>query len=1699
MDDNDRRFGVKAGKRPVSESTRITVSSRLEEFRNGTEPEMTFEADLSNHDRAVVHQLCRKMGFISKSHGKGPDRRLTVYRTSSRAKSPGAPGSEAADSLPPLTLSPDSEAAVLALLLTHPPTELEMTSALQAGGFLADAAAGKGRAQGKGAAVGGKGKGRDKGKGKEEEEGGDPWVKAQVKALADRMAKMVQLKPITERRQSLPIMAYKDEIMRTISAHQVVLIAGETGCGKTTQVPQFILDHEWAHGRRCRVLCTQPRRISATSVAERIAAERGETIGQTVGYQIRLESKGGPSTALWLCTNGVLLRRLVGLGAHLHSTGGAGVQGSAGGGGGGVGSGGGGGGGEGSTVKPGVRAAIAAAVRGLAADVGGEGEGEGGGDEESGGVRRELDADVVAKLDATHIIVDEVHERDRFADFMLIILRDILRLRPNLKLVLMSATLNAGLFANYFGGCPVINVPGFTYPVRSLYLEDVLRITNYGNAFADMAADVRAHHNTRTHHKAMDVEEVAEKADAGVERNEGEGGEMEEGKELEEGEEVGEEENGDEVEEGEQEEEGEEEEEEEGEELEEGEVVNLSAEDATAMDEAITRAWIEDDFDDLMELVVAAHEEARLQGTTAAAVGSAVGRRGGGRRKGRARRRGVTINICDYAHSETGATPLMVAAGKGRVEEVEIFLSMGADVLLTSDDGSTAMDWARMYGHDAVCSVLERHLEALGAQGEEEGEVQGGDMQEEGEEEAQGGREKEFATPGAAAAAAAGRDASSPASASVKAAAARVAAQEQAALKSYQASVDHDEVDLSLIHLLLTRICVSSAERPAALKSTTVFSSSSSSLQTQQRWRQAEAIAEQEQEEEGDELLSLIPPTGSREGREGRGGAGGGSAGGDGGASLNGPDCAILVFLPGWEEISRLRDRLLGSSVFGDASRFLILPLHSKIPMMDQRKVFERPPRGVRKIVLTTNIAETALTIDDIVFVVDSGRLKEKSYDPYTNVATLQVCWVSKASARQRQGRAGRCRPGVCFHLFSRTRADSLPEFQAPEIKRTPLEELCLQIKILDPSLDIPSFLSKALEPPVPAAITNAIALLQDIGALDELQSLTPLGAHLGALPLHPVTSKMLLHSILLDCLGPALTVAAASTYRDPFQMPVGLDQKHKALGARQELGKRLGGYGDHLALVAAFDGWAEAKATGGGRAAEAFCRRFFLSHGGMVMISGLRKQLRGELLRKGFLGRGGGGRGGRGGGGGWRGGGRRGGRGGGGGADFNTDLDCECNANGKNQGVVRAVLAAGLYPFVASLLPKQAMGRQQAVVMTARGEKVRIHPHSVNFRALHRGLEVGSEVAGTGRSEASSQPLIVFDEIVRGEGNQTIRSSTVVRPLSLILIASEMVVAPLKPLKEEGEGDGGEKGKVEAGEDGAGEGRRARKRRQKGQQIEGGMGIGREEAEGVVGGVEQGKVEEEGEKKEQEEGGEEEEEGEYISGAEEEEGEGEGEDEGPVVRPDPNSAREKRRRLQEELMSDPNREIVIVIDRWLRFRATAMLAAQLFCLRERLAASFAIKVHNPSQPLPPLQAMTLYTIASLLSFENYFLPPQPSQSALPAGASAGPSATAGPRMGPVLPGPQGPGSGGRFGGRFGRGGSWGRGTGWRRGGIGGRGASTGGGGRGGSGGEGVSTGGGRVRDNGGGVGGRGRGRGRGGVGFGRSGGGGPRGRTGGL
>jgi ATP-dependent RNA helicase DHX29 len=205
-------------------------------------------------------------------------------------------------------------------------------------------------------------------------------------------------------RMNLPVFGFQDSILSTIDKNQVTIICGETGCGKSTQIPAFLLEHELSQGKACKIYCTEPRRISAISLAQRVSEELGEgpkdvgTLRSLVGYAIRLESKTSSQTRLVYATVGVVLRML----------------------------------------------------------------------ESAGGLQ-----------EVTHLVIDEVHERSIDTDFLLIILRSLMERRPELKVVLMSATVDAARFSRYLNGAPILTVPGRTFPVQTRYLEDAIELTHY--------------------------------------------------------------------------------------------------------------------------------------------------------------------------------------------------------------------------------------------------------------------------------------------------------------------------------------------------------------------------------------------------------------------------------------------------------------------------------------------------------------------------------------------------------------------------------------------------------------------------------------------------------------------------------------------------------------------------------------------------------------------------------------------------------------------------------------------------------------------------------------------------------------------------------------------------------------------------------------------------------------------------------------------------------------------------------------------------------------------------------------------------------------------------------------------------------------------------------------------------------------------
>ncbi|CAL1536289.1 unnamed protein product [Lymnaea stagnalis] len=614
-------------------------------------------------------------------------------------------------------------------------------------------------------------------------------------------------------RQKLPVWDMRHEITQLVEDNQVVIISGMTGCGKTTQVPQFLLDKAlMSESFNTNIVCTQPRRVSAMSVAERVASERVEPLGKSVGYQIRLEGMSSIFTRLLFCTTGIILRRL-----------------------------------EGDWNIEGV----------------------------------------------THIIIDEVHERTVESDFLLLIVKDMLERRPDLKVILMSATMNAQLFSDYFGGCPVIEIPGRMFDVKQLFLEDVIEFTKY-----------------------------------------------------------------------------------------------------------------------------------------------------------------KISNDSKYARSKS-----------------ELYNTSSSSYRATSAPVSDKIP-------DSKLSTLQ--------------------------------------------------------------------------LKSRYSSRS-----MSTVHTLSTMNL---------------------------------------EEINFDLVVDLIQWI----------------VRGAHGFPRHG---AVLVFLPGYQEIQTVYDHLLGSAQFRDQSRYKIIPLHSTLSSDEQYSVFAPPAPGVTKIVLSTNIAETSITIDDVVYIVDVGKVKETRYDQTKSMESLDLVWVSKTNAVQRMGRAGRVKDGVCFHLFTSNQYHHhLREQQVPEIQRTCLEQLVIRTKVLSmfKSQVVGKILERLIEAPTPDAVTGAVQRLTDLGALDANEELTPLGYHVGSLPVDVRIGKLMLFGAIFRCLDSTLTIAATLSFKSPFYSP--FNKKDEATKMKKEFAKQDS---DHLTMLNAYKKWCKVK---GSRSCYNFCRDNFLSYKTLQMLCSLKQQYVELLSDIGFI-----------------------------------------------------------------------------------------------------------------------------------------------------------------------------------------------------------------------------------------------------------------------------------------------------------------------------------------------------------------------------------------------------------------------------------------------------------------------------------------------
>ena len=552
-----------------------------------------------------------------------------------------------------------------------------------------------------------------------------------------------KLETLRSKREDLPMNQYRAKVLDIVNSNAVSIIVGATGSGKTSkfsslirfgfgafyllflaQVPQILLEEAIKNGTgaNCNIICTQPRRIAATSVAARVAVERNEPLQKSIGYQVRFDAKlpiaGGSVT---YCTTGILLQQL--------------------------------------------RNSADEALDGI-----------------------------------THLVIDEVHERDILIDFLLIILKRVMSDRmerglPEVKVVLMSATMDTELFANYFHytdadgkhvPCPNLSVPGRTFPVKEVYLEEIQDTL----------------HNTYRYSPHL----------------------------------------------------------------------------LSPLHEEDTRLYL-----------------------------------------------GVEQSISRDVSRVPSRVPSRAASARGEMEDdaVDATINWKQEIKLGSD------------GQAIVSSEKEDALVPIGL------------------------------------------------------------------------------IALTVAHI--TRIS---------------------------------------------------------------------------------DDGAILIFLPGLEEIQAVDEVLRTQKPldvdFRDESKFKLSMLHSSIP--NQNEVFDDVSEGCRKIILSTNIAETSVTIPDVKYVVDSGKLREKQYEQARRITQLVCTWISKSNSKQRAGRAGRVQNGNYYALFSKSRFDSLRGTGLPEMLRSDLQEICLDIKAQGFKDSVAQFLSEAIEPPSRHAIEASLTQLRLLGALTEDEGLTQLG-----------------------------------------------------------------------------------------------------------------------------------------------------------------------------------------------------------------------------------------------------------------------------------------------------------------------------------------------------------------------------------------------------------------------------------------------------------------------------------------------------------------------------------------------------------------------------------------------------------------------------
>ena len=309
----------------------------------------------------------------------------------------------------------------------------------------------------------------------------------------------------------------------------------------------------------------------------------------------------------------------------------------------------------------------------------------------------------------------------------------------------------------------------------------------------------------------------------------------------------------------------------------------------------------------------------------------------------------------------------------------------------------------------------------------------------------------------------------------------------------------------------------------------------------------------------------------------------------------NNEDGSILIFLPGEKTIKDCVDKLVHSPI---GRKLHIVPLYGRLAKEEQELVFEPAPENKKKIVISTNIAETSVTISDVTTVIDSGLCKMNFYNPKNFTSSLNETFVSKASCNQRKGRAGRTHSGTCYRLYSRTDFETRPEYTTEEIYRTDLSEVVLRMS----ELGITDFYDfDFISNPGEIGIIGAVDTLKKLGALEDDNTLSDIGKLMVQFPLEPRISRIIVESVLHypDVIDKTLTATSFLSANSPFLLP-----QNEEMEARKAHHRFQDMQGDFVTYLNLYNAFLQTDNR------EKFCKKNYLDLRVMLEIENIKEQL---------------------------------------------------------------------------------------------------------------------------------------------------------------------------------------------------------------------------------------------------------------------------------------------------------------------------------------------------------------------------------------------------------------------------------------------------------------------------------------------------------